>query len=243
MTEAAVRLREAVRLLEERYGNRTNSMNVGGLDTALHVLLAVRSTTEQARRVFAQIKMRWPTWDQFEEAQKPQKLGVLRPLGMAEMRLSRMEHLLMEARHADGSGREYSLEYLNGLGVKQVLRTLQSYSGIGPKVARCVALYAWRMRVCPLDTHGMRVLRRLGVISAKLGRTGECEIQHSRRPPDEIHTEVEALLELGKATNDQFYSLHMNLMAHGRAVCTSKNPRCGGCPLRKICPHGRNLEG
>ena len=35
------------------------------------------------------------------------------------------------------------------------------------------------------------------------------------------------------------YELHVNLIRHGRRICTARNPRCKECPLLRMCPYGR----
>ena len=35
------------------------------------------------------------------------------------------------------------------------------------------------------------------------------------------------------------YELHMNLIAHGRALCRPARPHCDECALRRMCPYGR----
>jgi DNA (cytosine-5)-methyltransferase 1 len=36
------------------------------------------------------------------------------------------------------------------------------------------------------------------------------------------------------------YKLHVNLVAHGQAICTAQNPRCNLCPIRLFCSTYRN---
>src|SRR3954452_18704678 len=38
------------------------------------------------------------------------------------------------------------------------------------------------------------------------------------------------------------YSLHVNLVEHGRAVCKSPRPLCEKCELRNLCRHYRAAE-
>ena len=35
------------------------------------------------------------------------------------------------------------------------------------------------------------------------------------------------------------YELHVNMIRHGRRICTARNPRCPECPLLTVCPYGR----
>src|ERR671938_543091 len=35
------------------------------------------------------------------------------------------------------------------------------------------------------------------------------------------------------------YAVHVLLIRHGRRTCTARAPRCGECPLLRMCPYGR----
>ena len=35
------------------------------------------------------------------------------------------------------------------------------------------------------------------------------------------------------------YEAHTALLRHGRRTCVARAPRCGECPLRRICPYAR----
>jgi endonuclease-3 len=37
------------------------------------------------------------------------------------------------------------------------------------------------------------------------------------------------------------YDLHLALVAHGRATCRARRPRCGACPLLRRCAYGRRI--
>jgi hypothetical protein len=44
-----------------------------------------------------------------------------------------------------------------------------------------------------------------------------------------------------------YYPLHLNLIAHGRAICQARRPRCEMCPLKAECEYyqerASNYEG
>jgi endonuclease-3 len=40
---------------------------------------------------------------------------------------------------------------------------------------------------------------------------------------------------------DDAYEVHVSLIRHGRRTCTARNPRCEECPLRRMCPYGREI--
>jgi endonuclease-3 len=94
---------------------------------------------------------------------------------------------------------------------------------VGRKTAACVVLFSFGRPEVPVDTHVYRVASRLGLI-----RPGASF--------DEAHDEM-----LRLAGPDDAYELHVSLIRHGRRTCTARAPRCAECPLRRMCPYGREL--
>jgi endonuclease-3 len=95
---------------------------------------------------------------------------------------------------------------------------LTSLPGVGRKTAACVRLFAYGERDIPVDTHVSRVGTRLGLFRPKAGF-------------EEMHDHMLALTPRG-----QELEFHVNLLRHGRRVCHAQRPRCGECPLRRMCP-------
>lgn len=94
--------------------------------------------------------------------------------------------------------------------------------GVGKKVARCVLLYSLHRDVFPVDTHCFRVLKRLGLVPQHLAY---------RQAHDALQSAV---------PKPARRSLHVNLIRHGRAVCTAHHPQCPACPLLQCCPTGKH---
>ncbi len=71
----------------------------------------------------------------------------------------------------------------------------------------------------PVDTHGHRVSGRLGLIPSRLSF-------------DRAHDLLEALIPA-----NIYYSFHINLINHGRAICKAGRPRCEQCTLNDLCDY------
>ncbi len=111
----------------------------------------------------------------------------------------------------------------------ELFALLASLQEVGPKSSRCVMLCSFGWSVFPADAHVGRVLARLGV----LNRVGIdlCPMGHKLR---------QRVLEHA-IPPDIRYSLHANLVAHGRAVCRACSPACHACALVAMCEHGREI--
>jgi endonuclease III len=68
------------------------------------------------------------------------------------------------------------------------------------------------------------VTKRLGLIGPKTSR-------------EKAHSELEAMVP-----DKDYYSFHLNVIRHGREVCTSRNPHCEECVLRDLCDYYQEIR-
>ena len=105
--------------------------------------------------------------------------------------------------------------------LEQARAELCALPGVGRKTAACVLLFSFGRHDVPVDTHVHRVGTRLGLF-----RPGA--------PLEECHDEL-----LRLSADEDPYESHMALIRHGRRLCRARSPRCGECPLRRMCPYAR----
>ena len=117
---------------------------------------------------------------------------------------------------------------------EELERFLRELPEIERKSAYCIMMYAFGRKVFPVDTHGGRVLTRLSPYR-RLGLSLD-GMDHKR---------LQKLL-VDLIPPNLRYSLHVNLIQHGRTICRSINPLCGQCDLqcdlRNFCAHYRRQE-
>ena len=89
--------------------------------------------------------------------------------------------------------------------------------GVGRKTANVVLGELGHAQTLPVDTHVMRVSKRLGLSGG--------------RNPLETEKELQAIFK-----PELWRNLHHWLILHGRRVCKARNPNCSECALRKLCP-------
>ncbi len=97
---------------------------------------------------------------------------------------------------------------------------LKQLPGIGRYTANAVACFAFDQRVPVVDTNIARVLSRV--------------FPQTKR---DVWKTAERILP-----KRQVYEWNQGLMELGALVCTASNPRCGECPLARLCPGAYKLH-
>ena len=100
--------------------------------------------------------------------------------------------------------------------VPDTIEQLISLPGIGRKTANLVVGDIFHKPAVVVDTHCMRITKRLGL--------------HDSKDPYKIEKVLREILD-PKESNDFCH----RLVLHGRAICTAKNPKCGACCMKEFC--------
>ncbi len=203
------------RRLAREYGKRRWVADEGPLDSLIGTILSQNTSDVNSGRAFASLKRRFPTWERAERATSRQIASAIRKGGLAEIKSRRIKAILSEIKRKTG---RLDLGFLNWMSLRGGYDYLRSYKGVGPKTAACVLLFACRKPAFPVDTHILRIGKRLGWA----------------RPRESAESFQERIM--GTIPREWVYSLHINLIAHGRGVCRPRRPKCGECILVKLCP-------
>jgi endonuclease-3 len=101
--------------------------------------------------------------------------------------------------------------------VPPAIEDLVTLPGVGRKTANVVRSVAMDEPGLPVDTHVLRLSKRLGLTTLE--------------DPVKVEHELNAMLKPGERG---LFSLRVIL--HGRRVCVARKPRCGDCVLNDFCP-------
>jgi endonuclease III len=106
--------------------------------------------------------------------------------------------------------------------LKGAKRALRRFPGIGEPGAEKILLFAGRAAPLALESNGLRVLVRLGLVreESSYTRTWAGSRDLGARLGDDPRRVEEA---------------HLLLKRHGETLCRSSRPRCDECPLRARC--------
>ncbi len=217
------RVSEILRCLEAAYGKRAWQPAYAPLDELILTILSQHTSDINSARAFHELRQRFPTWEAVRRASVADIADAIRSGGLAAQKAPRIQAVL-DRILSNGTEAGWT-QALNTLPLAEAKARLMALPGVGPKTAACVLLFACGRPALPVDTHVYRVSKRLGLIEP--GVTAE-----------QAHDQIEGLLE-----PEDVYSFHLNMIAHGRRVCTARKPRCGLCPLRSRCEFAQGIAG
>jgi endonuclease-3 len=209
------RIRTIHRRLVKEYGEPPPPPPIPALDELIFTILSQNTNDTNRDRAYAVLRERFPDWASVAEALTGELADAIRIGGLGDTKAGYIQGVL---RHVYAERGEYSLDFLKGLSDAEALEYLRTLPGVGAKTAHCVLVFSLGRDVFPVDTHILRVSKRLGLIPEKTDLTKAHELWAAMVPDD-----------LG-------YGLHKNIINHGRKVCTARKPLCGGCVLADLCP-------
>lgn len=153
------------------------------------------------------------TAELFKELNTPQKIANA-PIAMIEKLIHSTGFFRNKARHIKETSKILVEKFHSE--IPENMKKLTSLPGVGRKTANVVLSAAFGWQTIVVDTHVARLSRRIGMTDKK----------------DPANIEISLMDIIPK---DQWSSLCLRLIYHGRAVCTAKNPACGNCALAAEC--------
>jgi endonuclease III len=210
------RIRAVQRRLRAQQGTFTPKPRLPVIDEIVATVLSQHTSDVNSERAFAQLKVRFPTWEQVRDAPPDEVAGAIRSGGIADQKARRIQQILAAIEDREGG---VDLGRLHDLDDAAAEAYLVSLPGVGPKTAACVLVFSMGRAAFPVDTHVHRIATRLGWIPPGASADKAYRLLAPRVPPD-IR-----------------YDLHLALITHGRTVCRAQRPSCGVCVLRDLCPY------
>ena len=202
-----------LRLLDA-YGDPDWRSDLDAVSQLVSTILSQNTNDLNRDRAYERLRAQFPTWEAVRDADEEAVKSAIRVAGLANHKAPAIQRAL---RHITARSGVLSLDFLREMPVVEAKAWLTAISGVGPKTAAIVLLFALDMPAFPVDTHVHRVTRRLGLIENGVGR-------------EEAHDALERLLP-----EPTYYAFHLNVIHHGREVCVSRRPRCGACVIQDLC--------
>jgi endonuclease-3 len=203
------RAREVNRRLAEEYPDADTELDHRTpYEMLVATILSAQTTDVRVNMVTPVLFARYPTAHDLAAADPREVEDIIRSTGFYQNKtrsITGMAQAIVE--RFDGE-------------VPTTLEDLVTLPGVGRKTANVVRSVAFDLPGLPVDTHVLRLSRRLGLTE--------------QTDPVKVERELNAMIPA--AQRGRF---SLRLILHGRRVCHARTPRCDVCVLEDICPSSR----
>jgi len=207
-------VRQITLVLEKQYGVPRRECSGDPLDILIETILSQNTNDQNRDRAYRRLKSRFPRWEDVLKGKTRSIVSAIRPGGLAKQKARRIHEILRWIKQRE---RRLSLFFLKKMDDEEIRKTMGGLKGIGPKTLHCLLLFGLGKEAFPVDTHVLRIGKRLGFIP-------------KRMDAEKAHRWMAPLVPKGKSL-----SLHLNLIRFGRSVCKAKNPLCNACFVSGRC--------
>lgn len=205
-----MRKQERYKALIEHFAQRPEATTELQYDTPFHLLIAVilsaQCTDKRVNMVTPELFEAFPTPVHLANSDFEEVLPYIKSVSYPN---NKTRHLIKMAKTL--------VEVFDGQVPAQV-EDLQKLAGVGRKSAHVVASILYNTPTMAVDTHVMRVSKRLGLVDQQASTPLAVEKQLVQYLPEQY---------LGQA--------HHWLILHGRYVCLARKPKCASCELTSFC--------
>ena len=177
------------------------------------LLLGNRTNYALRQRYLPRFFEKFPSLDSLLRASEEELVEALRPFGLYRLRARMLRVLAEKIARLGGLGAFLGLE------PSKARKLLLSVPGVGEKTADIVLAALFGEEVFVVDTHILRIAKRLGIVPSS------SDLYEARRI-------MEPLIP-----RDKRIQVHLALIELGREICRPRRPRCTECPLRPVCEY------
>ena len=200
--------------LEELLGVPTWDGTEDVLECLILTILSQNTTDVSRDKGYAKLREKYPTWDDVLKADAKDVEESIKIVGLGKQKTETIKNFLTWLK---SEYNELTLEFIHEMKTEDALEFLIQHKGIGIKTASVTLSFACGREVFPVDTHILRISKRLGLIPPNCSA-------------EKAHFELPIIIPKGKA-----YPFHMNLIYFGRQICNARKPLCHECPLTQQC--------
>ena len=190
-------------------------------------LIGGRTHSDVSLACFEALRQRFASWEDVRDAPPRDIQACIARVTFAEAKAPRLKAALQRVTALRG---RLELDFLADWPVEPALVWLERLPGVGRKVSAATLNFSsLRHKALVLDSHHLRVLKRLGLIRPRADAEEAYRRIVPRLPPD--------------WTAKDFDDHHQLFKTLGQRRCHHAAPACPGCPLRALCPIGNRPAG
>ena len=245
---------EILDLLKEAYPEAGCALeHVNVYELIVCVVLSAQTTDASVNKVSPALFAAYPDAFALAEASQEDVMDIIRTIGMYK---TKSKNIIALARAL--------CEKYDGQ-VPEDYDALVALPGVGRKTANVVLAVGFGQQRIAVDTHVFRVSHRIGLASdataglagrgagsaaasgkagkgsaaaakgagGKNGASGQSKIRAKDAGEKNVLATEQELMKI--LPGDRWTEAHHSLIWHGRKCCTARNPKCGNCPIEKLC--------
>ena len=213
--KTSITVKQVLTLLKQEYGVPEWKPDHAPISVLVQTILSQNTSDINSTRAFESLLASFGSWESVANADVDAIEHAIKCGGLGGVKARRIREVLREIERKRG---KLELDFLSRLPLSEARDWLEQLLGVGVKTASCVLLFSLGMPALPVDTHILRVAKRLGLINSS-------------------QSAVKAHQLLGKLVSWQdVYQFHILMIEHGRTMCQARRPLCQGCVLKEICP-------
>lgn len=223
LADESVSLAEIHRRLLFQFGLPDHWFYLDPTSQLVMALLGGRTYRAVSKSAFHALLDRFGRWEAVRDAAVEDVGAAIASVTFPDEKARRLRGALERVTALRG---RLELYFLWDWPVDSALDWLERLPGVGRKVSTATLNFSMlRKKALVIDTHHLRVLRRIGLVRPGAGLEEAYRRVMPRLPHDWT---AEALGD------------HHHLMSTlGERICRHRAPKCGACPLQDLCPAGR----
>ncbi len=176
------------------------------LQLLVATILAAQCTDERVNEVTKDLFKKYKTAEDYANANLEELEKDVKPTGFYRVKAKRLKDCCKML------AQKYNSE------IPKNIDELTKLPGVARKTANLVLSNAFGINQgIAMDTHVRRLSKRLGL-------TGE-------RQSDKMERDL-----MGRIPEEKWFDFTYLIVAHGRNICMARNPKCGECTLKDLCP-------
>ena len=205
--------------LKSEYGDFVHYNKKNPLDELIFIICSVKRSEKVYLNAYRTFKSQFPKYEMLAAASVMQISKAVAWGGLQNQKSAAVKEIIETIIEIFGKP---TLAPLKRMSDKDCEQMLCSLPGVGKKVARCVLLYSLDRQVFPVDSHCWRIAHRLGW-NKNTSSNKNC----SAKAMDFLQELISPSIR---------FSLHVNMVSHGRKICVARNPKCDACIINNYCP-------
>ena len=210
------RLDRVEEILDAYYGIPDWHEYLPAVDELVCTILSQNTNDINRDKAFVKLKETFSSWEEVRDADPEAVKEAIRIAGLANQKGPNIQAALQFITQERG---EIDLDWLKEKTPEETMNWLTQMKGVGLKTASIVMVFSLDMPAFPVDTHVYRVTGRLALRPEKMTIDNAHRwFMSSNRP-------------------ESFGSLHLNIISLGRDFCQARKPKCGACPVEKLCQY------